>query len=135
MAKDERPVALLAKAHLAVLGDAQDGVRLLDVDTFTTLKTRKLDSSVEWLRSTEDGRVFIVTYKVLYRIDEAGLAATRLADFAGLMPYRMAMNEDRLCVPRCCQPCACFRNSRWREEARARCPEGQGERARKAMAG
>jgi WD40 repeat protein len=92
-AKDLRSVAVLPKSHLAVLGDAHGGVRLVDVDTFTTVNTTTLGSSVEWLQSTEDGRVFAATYRGLYRLDAATLAASQLSDFAGLTPYRVAMNE------------------------------------------
>ena len=94
-AKGVLALAILPKSHLVMTGDSDSNVRLVDVDSFTTIKSAKLDGSVEWLQSTADGRVFAFTLSSLYRLDPSTLAATRLSGFdPSLTPQSAAINED-----------------------------------------
>ena len=92
-------VAVLPKSHLAVLaydrfGEPSSELRLVDVDTFTTVKTLRVDDSMRWLQSTADGRLFAVGFHGLYRIDPATLAPTRLAGLGEGTFSQAVLNEE-----------------------------------------
>jgi WD40 repeat protein len=94
-AKGVQSLAVLPHSHLAIEGDADSTIRLVDVDTFTTVKIARLDASVQWLQSTADGRVFAVTYHGLFRLDPSTLAATKLAVLdSGLFFQSAVLDKD-----------------------------------------
>ena len=93
-AKGVQALAILPKSHIAALGDRQSNLRLMDVDTFETVKTTKLDEPVQWLQSTPDGRLFAVTYNSLYRLDTSTLTPTKLASFGGIFPSSVIFNDE-----------------------------------------
>jgi len=86
-------VAILSKSHLAIEGNNDGNVRLIDVNTFAVIKTAKLPGPVLWMQSTKDGRVLAATSQVIYQLDPAMLAATPLITLdRGLLPPYVAID-------------------------------------------
>ncbi len=92
-ATEVQALAILPNSHLAVVASI-DTLRILDVDTFATVKTVAVPVPISQLFSTPDGQLFALTYRGLDRIDPTTLALTPLAAIESGLIQRAAMSPD-----------------------------------------
>ncbi len=92
-AKGIQALAILPHSHRAILATSSD-IRLVDVDTFTVIGTASLPEPATELFSSQDGRVFALTFRGLYRLDPITLQANLLARFEGGLLRRGAISSD-----------------------------------------